>query len=138
MRNSRPILLVEDDQVGAITTQRALKELEVTNELVHKGNGEEALEHLRDHLLRVISESRAERHRTVIEDFHRDRFEPSVSITRIGGGSLGGKARGVAFANRILSMSGVTEEFPEIDIHVPPSVVLATQIFDEFLKNRIA
>ena len=48
MRNSRPILLVEDDQVDAITIQRALKELEVTNELVHKGDGEDALEHLRD------------------------------------------------------------------------------------------
>lgn len=48
MRNSKPILLVEDNQVDAITTQRALKELEVTNELVHKGDGEDALEYLRD------------------------------------------------------------------------------------------
>ncbi len=48
MRNSKPILLVEDDQVDVITTQRALKELEVTNELVHKTDGEDALEYLRD------------------------------------------------------------------------------------------
>jgi CheY-like chemotaxis protein len=48
MRNSKPILLVEDDQVDALTTRRALKELGVTNELVHKGDGEDALEHLRD------------------------------------------------------------------------------------------
>lgn len=48
MRNSKPILLVEDNQVDANTTQRALKELEVTNELVHKGDGEDALEYLRD------------------------------------------------------------------------------------------
>jgi len=93
----------------------------------------ESLEHLREHLLQVISESRAERQRTVIDDFNRDRFDPSVSITRIGGGSLGGKARGVAFANRILSTSGVSEEFPEVEIQVPPFVVLGTQIFDDFL-----
>lgn len=41
-------MLVEDDQVDAITTQRALKELKVTNELVHKVDGEDALEYLRD------------------------------------------------------------------------------------------
>ena len=48
MRNSKPILLVEDDQVDVITARRAFKELEVTNELVHKGDGEDALDYLRD------------------------------------------------------------------------------------------
>ncbi len=48
MRNSKPILLVEDDQVDVITARRAFKELEVTNELVHKGDGEDALEYLRN------------------------------------------------------------------------------------------
>jgi len=49
MRNSKkPILLVEDDDVDAMTTQRALNELKVTNELIHKIDGEDALEYLRD------------------------------------------------------------------------------------------
>ncbi len=43
-----PILLVEDDDVDAIITQRALNELKVTNKLVHKVDGEDALEYLRD------------------------------------------------------------------------------------------
>lgn len=43
-----PILLVEDDQVDAMTVRRALKELHVTNPLVHVENGEEALAYLRD------------------------------------------------------------------------------------------
>jgi len=47
MRNLRPLLLVEDDQVDAMTVKRALKDLNVTNPLVHKLNGEEALEYLR-------------------------------------------------------------------------------------------
>lgn len=89
---------------------------------------------LRAHLLKEIEEYRRERHRTVIADFHRERFEPAVSITRLGEGSLGGKARGVAFANRILHNAGIDQLFPEIDIYVPPSVVLGTQIFDEFLE----
>jgi CheY-like chemotaxis protein len=48
MRNLQPILLVEDDQVDAMTVKRALKDLNVTNRLVHTSDGEEALEHLRD------------------------------------------------------------------------------------------
>jgi CheY-like chemotaxis protein len=45
--NNKPILLVEDDQVDAMTVRRALKELHVTNAVVHVENGEAALEHLR-------------------------------------------------------------------------------------------
>ena len=49
MRNSRkPILLVEDDRVDAMTVKRALKDLKAMNELVHRVNGEQALEYLRN------------------------------------------------------------------------------------------
>ena len=47
MRNSKPILLVEDDRVDAMTVKRALKDLNITNPLVHTLNGEEALNHLK-------------------------------------------------------------------------------------------
>jgi len=47
MRNSKPILLVEDDKVDAMTVKRALKDLKVTNRLIHAVDGEEALEYLR-------------------------------------------------------------------------------------------
>jgi CheY-like chemotaxis protein len=48
MRNSKPILLVEDDDVDAITTKRALKEIKVSNELIHKLDGEDGLSYLKD------------------------------------------------------------------------------------------
>ncbi len=48
MRNSRPILLVEDDRIDVMTVERALKDLKVTNQLVPTVNGEEALEYLRE------------------------------------------------------------------------------------------
>ncbi|MEN8259216.1 MAG: response regulator [Pseudomonadota bacterium] len=44
---SKPILLVEDDVVDAMTVRRALKELHVTNHLEHQENGEDALAYLR-------------------------------------------------------------------------------------------
>jgi CheY-like chemotaxis protein len=48
MRNSKPILLVEDDNVDAMTVERVLKDLKVTNPLVRSNNGEEALDYLRN------------------------------------------------------------------------------------------
>lgn len=46
--SNRPILLVEDDHVDILTIKRALKEIQVTNPVVTKENGEEALAYLRD------------------------------------------------------------------------------------------
>jgi len=48
MRNSKPILLVEDDRIDAMAVKRALKDLKVTNKLIHTTDGEGALEYLRD------------------------------------------------------------------------------------------
>ncbi|MHC4395691.1 MAG: response regulator [Planctomycetota bacterium] len=47
MKNLKPILLIEDDSVDAMTVERALKELNVTNQLVHTVNGEQAIEYLK-------------------------------------------------------------------------------------------
>ena len=48
MRNCKPILLVEDCQLDAEAARRALSELNVTNELIHRTNGEDALEYVRE------------------------------------------------------------------------------------------
>lgn len=48
MKNARPVLLVEDDSIDAMTVRRAFKDLKVTNRLDHCINGEEALAYLRD------------------------------------------------------------------------------------------
>lgn len=48
MQNSKPILLIEDDNVDVMTVNRALRDSKVTNQLVSIGNGEEAIEYLKD------------------------------------------------------------------------------------------
>jgi len=48
MRSSKQVLLVEDDSVDAMTVNRAFKDLKILNPLVHRTNGEEALDYLRD------------------------------------------------------------------------------------------
>lgn len=46
MRTTKPVLIVEDDDIHAATVKRALKELNVTNEIVRMANGDEALKYL--------------------------------------------------------------------------------------------
>ncbi|MHC4323337.1 MAG: response regulator [Planctomycetota bacterium] len=48
MQNSKPILLIEDDDVDVMTMNRAIRDLNITNQLVSIGDGEEAIEYLRD------------------------------------------------------------------------------------------
>lgn len=45
---NKPLLLIEDDQVDAMTIRRALREIHVVNPVVHVENGEDALEYLRN------------------------------------------------------------------------------------------
>lgn len=94
------------------------------------------LQDLRQDLIDSIRDYRRERDRVAVADFDRRRQAAVSNITRIGGGSLGGKARGLAFVNRLLSEYRVQQEFEEIEISVPPSVVLGTDIFDQFLEQN--
>ncbi len=114
---------------------KARTEFELAERLLPRRVGDfESVEHLRAHLLERIEETRRDRHRAVIADFDRERFEPGFGITRIGAGSLGGKARGVAFAARILRDARLERRFEGVEVYVPPAVVLGTEVFDEFLE----
>ncbi|MAG30546.1 MAG: histidine kinase [Deltaproteobacteria bacterium] len=93
-------------------------------------------EQLREELIRTISDYRRRRDRVVVADFERQHRRLDLNLSRIGGGSLGGKARGLAFANRLLTDYGVAEEFPEIDVNVPKAVVIGTDIFDQFMEHQ--
>lgn len=90
---------------------------------------------LRQEVLRAIREYGEQTRRGVVVDFNRETFDPRTPFCRMGGGSLGGKARGLAFVDRLLEESGVTERFPGVRLDVPSAVVLGTDVFDEFLEQ---
>lgn len=91
------------------------------------------LEDLRRYLMRSVADVLRQNRRGVVEDFSRERFDAGCRFARIGGGALGGKARGLAFVHALLAGTAFEAEFPDIHIHVPRSVVLGTDVFDEFL-----
>lgn len=91
-------------------------------------------EAMRSHILDLLDGSRKQRNRTVIADFDGQAFEAGTGITRMGAGGLGGKARGVAFANRILQELDIDGQFNGLNVHVPTSIVLGTEAFDQFME----
>ena len=94
------------------------------------------LEDLRADLVRSITAYRVARDRAVVADFRRGGEDRSICMARIGAGSLGGKARGLAFVNRLLLEVDVAGRFPGVRIEVPPAVVLGTDVFDQVLEEN--
>jgi CheY-like chemotaxis protein len=95
------------------------------------------LEDLRRDLVASIAEYRAEQSQVLIGDFNPETFQSTDNyFLRIGGGSLGGKARGLAFVRHLLHSHRLARRFPGVSIAVPPSVVVATDIFDRFLAEN--
>jgi len=90
-------------------------------------------EDLRRSLIEAIGAYRRDRTRTLVVDFDRQTFDAAGSFSRIGGGSLGGKARGLAFVRSLLSDHRLEDRFPDVEVSVPASVVLGTTVFDTFL-----
>jgi CheY-like chemotaxis protein len=94
------------------------------------------VETLRDSLVRDIDRYRRERSRGSVNPFRDQFFDGEEGMVQIGGGSLGGKGRGLAFASRLLDEVRLGERFPNVRISVPPSVVLGTSVFDEFMDDK--
>lgn len=93
-------------------------------------------EALRKDLIDSLNRYRTLRHRGLITDFNKETFDPKSSFARIGGGSLGGKARGLGFVSTLINDYNVRDKFENILIYVPPAVVLGTDVFDQFLDEN--
>ncbi len=88
---------------------------------------------LRHYLIKTFKDFRHERQLGVVSDFSRRQFDLQSDFVRIGGGSLGGKGRGLAFINALLSRQDIKDEFGGVGISVPHSVIIGTDVFDAFM-----
>ncbi len=91
---------------------------------------------LRDDLIDSIKLYQELRLRGIITDFNKESFDPQNSFARIGQGSLGGKARGLGFINTLISNNKIRNRFEDIEISVPSAIVIATDVFDQFLEDN--
>jgi len=93
-------------------------------------------EHLRKDLIHAITGYLEERSKGVISDFKKETFDPKNSFARIGGGSLGGKARGLGFINTLIANYNIKYLFKDVEISVPSAVVIGTEVFDIFIREN--
>jgi len=97
-----------------------------------------SIEDIRQDLIYSLREYRKLRQQGIITEFHKELFDPYTSISRIGGGSLGGKARGLSFVNILINNYNIKNQFEDVEIFIPPAIVIGTDIFDEFmLENNL-
>ncbi len=95
------------------------------------------LEVLRRDLIDSINDYRREQSEFLIGDFDAATFKTGDAFfLRIGSGSLGGKARGLAFVRHLLYKRGFFRRFPGVKVTVPPAVVITTDVFDRFLAEN--
>lgn len=74
----------------------------------------------------------------IVAVFDRMKFDTYSHFARIGEGSLGGKGRGLAFLDNIIKRHPEFNRFGNAKVSIPKTVVLCTDIFDEFMdKNNL-
>jgi CheY-like chemotaxis protein len=94
------------------------------------------LQHARKFIHETITNFRLSKGRGVIAKFYRDKFDESLNFARIGDGSVGGKARGLAFLDSMVKRNWILDKYENIIITIPRTVVIATDIFDEFMEEN--
>ncbi len=96
----------------------------------------ETMDEMRRFLYVAISSFRLGKGRGVIAKFDKSSYDEYQVFSRIGDASIGGKARGLAFINRIIKTHKLFNKFPDVLITIPRTVVLSTDIFDEFMDHN--
>lgn len=72
----------------------------------------------------------------IITEFHKDSYEDYFWFSRVGDGSLGGKARGLAFLNHLIQKYSLTDKYEGLRISIPRTIVLTTDWFDKFILGN--
>lgn len=87
-------------------------------------------------IFEAIVKYRKMKNQGVVAVFKRDRFDRYSNFARIGDGSLGGKGRGLAFIDNMVKRHAEFEEFDNARVAIPKTVVLCTDVFDEFMDSN--
>lgn len=102
----------------------------------HRFNSIDEAPQVRQLFFDLIVKYRRMKNRGVVAVFRKDRFDYYSNFARIGQGSLGGKGRGLAFVDSIIKKHPECDNFDGITISIPRTVVLCTDIFDEFMISN--
>lgn len=94
------------------------------------------IEEIRQSILEIVNSFFRRYQSGVILDFGRSRMDMENTFIKLGSGSLGGKARGIAFFNSILSESKLVDEYPGVLVKTPLSFGICSEVFEEFMETN--
>ncbi|MCD4736184.1 MAG: PEP/pyruvate-binding domain-containing protein, partial [Bacteroidales bacterium] len=94
------------------------------------------LDEMKRFVFDVIGSFRLNKARGVIAEFNRERFDEYLTFSRIGDGSIGGKARGLAFLDSLIKTNQIFDKYEDVLVTIPRTVVLCTDVFDEFMEEN--
>ncbi|HUU01443.1 MAG TPA: PEP/pyruvate-binding domain-containing protein [Myxococcota bacterium] len=93
------------------------------------------LEEMRKFTLAALEARFRQVRRGVIADFSVKEFDPENLFQRIGDGSLGGKARGIAFLNHLITSDCGSGRLAGLKIQIPQTFVIATDVYEQFMES---
>ncbi|MFZ0473260.1 MAG: PEP/pyruvate-binding domain-containing protein [Bacteroidales bacterium] len=96
----------------------------------------DSIDQARRFIFDAIANFRLNKGHGVIAEFYREHFDEYLTFTKIGDGSIGGKARGLAFLDSIIKQNQYFESFEDTVVSIPRTVVLSTDVFDEFISQN--
>ena len=91
---------------------------------------------LRSYVSQQILDFHALTGRGVIAHFNSESYGRHIWFSRVGDGSLGGKARGLAFLNSLVYKYELSAKYPGVKISIPRTIVIATDYFDQFILEN--
>lgn len=114
---------------------RARTEFEVADELrTREPSAPDNIREFRDFMADCLDRIFRSYQKGVIVDFGLSKMNYENSFVRLGSGSLGGKARGVAFFRSLIVNSDLQQKYPDIKLKIPSSFVICSEVFEEFMS----
>lgn len=92
------------------------------------------MESVREYMYKTIKNYRIHTSKGTIATFNKEFFDDYSGFSRIGTGSLGGKARGLAFIDSFLKEKKLNYKYDNTIINIPKTVVLSTEVFEQFME----
>lgn len=98
----------------------------------------DTVEEIRQYLATGIQAMRRLRQKGVVASFKKETFDTTVmDFVKIGNGSIGGKARGLAFMSVLLQQINIDHpEYKGVTIIIPKTLVVTTTGFEDFINNN--
>ena len=126
---------LERNHISRWLYSRAMFPLAKFLESIHMDDFE-SIESIRKVIFDAIVIYRRTKNQGIIAEFKRDRFDKYSNFVRLGEGSLGGKGRGLAFMDSMIKNNVDLNDFDGVMVCIPKTLVLCTEIFDQFMEDN--